>query len=86
VLEQSLVAGNGQFDGFDLFFPRTALQHLGDRAEALAGFNRAARWFRDHPNLRPEYFTELASSRAEAELVSAFSAGELPDDVFDRPR
>jgi hypothetical protein len=82
VLEQSLAAGKGQFDAFDLFFLAMARHRLGDRAAARADFDRAAWWVKDHPHLDPQHLAELSAFRTEAEAVLAGPSGELPEDVF----
>ena len=85
-LEKSLKAGQGQFDGFDLFFLAMAHHRLGDREEARRCLDRAIEWM-GHPGpLAADQAKELAAFRAEAESVLAGPTGELPDDVFDRPR
>jgi tetratricopeptide (TPR) repeat protein len=84
-LEQSLKAGRGQSDGFDLLFLAMAHHRLGHREEARACFDRAARWLRDHQARDERSTQELAAFRAEAEAVLAGPAGELPDDVFAAP-
>ena len=85
-LEKSLKAGQGQFDGFDLFFQAMAHHRLGHREEARRCLDRAIEWM-GHPGpLAADQAKELAAFRAEAESVLAGPTGELPDDVFDRPR
>jgi hypothetical protein len=85
-LEKSLKAGQGQFDGFDLFFQAMAHHRLGHRGEARRCLDRAIEWM-GHPGpLTADQAKELAAFRAEAEAVLAGSLGELPDDVFDGPR
>jgi len=82
VLEQSLAAGKGHFDAFDLFFLAMARHRLGDRAAARADFDRALRWLKEHPNQAPHDLTELSGFRSEAEAVLAGPPGEMPADVF----
>ena len=84
VLEKSLEAGKGRFDGFDLFFLAMAHHRLGHRAEARRCLDRAIDWT-SHRSLSAQYAKELAAFRAEAESVLAGPIGELPDDVFEEP-
>ena len=84
-LDKSLAAGNGQYDGFDLFFLAMAHHRLGHREEARRSFDRALRWLQAQKNLAGQHAQELASFRAEAEKVLAGPAGEMPDDVFSGP-
>jgi WD40 repeat protein/tetratricopeptide (TPR) repeat protein len=81
-LEQSLAAGRGLTDGFDLFFLAMAHHRLGHRGEARACFDRALRWLGEPNHLNEQSTPELAAFRAEAEAVLAGPAGELPEDVF----
>jgi tetratricopeptide (TPR) repeat protein len=81
-LEQSLAAGRGRFDAFDLFFLALAHHRMGHRAEARSCFDRGVLWLGEHRNLDARSAQELAAFRAEAEAVLAGPAGELPDDVF----
>jgi tetratricopeptide (TPR) repeat protein len=83
VLEKSLVAGRGQYDGFDLFFLAMAHQRLGNRGEARRSFDRAIDWMNRASSMKPEEARELAEFRAEAEAVLAGPTGELPDNVFE---
>jgi hypothetical protein len=89
VLEQSLAAGKGQFDAFDLFALAMARHRLGQTIRARADFDGALRWRRDHPNpTRPGWSEELDAFQAEAEAVLDGPPAELPADVFgpERPR
>jgi serine/threonine protein kinase/WD40 repeat protein/Tfp pilus assembly protein PilF len=85
-LENSLTAGKGQADAFDLFFLAMARQQLGEIARARADFDRAVTWRRDHPNLSQQWTTELDTFQAEARAVLDVPVPELPDDVFARRR
>jgi hypothetical protein len=85
ILEQSLAAGKGEFDAFDLFFLAMAHHRLGHRDEAGDCFDRAAHWVREQEHLKPEHARELADFRSEAKAVLAGPPVGLPDDVFARP-
>ena len=86
ILDKSLKAGRGQFDGFDLLFPALAHHRLGHREEARRCLDRAIEWMGHPGRLTGDQAKELAAFRAEAESVLAGPTGELPDDVFDGPR
>ncbi len=61
-LEQSLVAGHGQYDGYDLYFKAMSHWQLGDKPQALACFDKAALWMeKNHATDE-----ELLRFRAEA--------------------
>jgi serine/threonine-protein kinase len=79
-LEKSLRLGNGQFDAFDLFFLAMAHARLGHTAEAGDCYDRAVRWWDGHKKLPAPYVRELASFRAEAEVILGSPA--LPSDPF----
>jgi serine/threonine protein kinase/WD40 repeat protein/Flp pilus assembly protein TadD len=82
-LEESLEAGRGQFDGFDLFFLAMAHHRLNRIESAKACLDRARRWSDTHrTSLSSRPTAELAGFRAEAESVLAGAAGELPARVF----
>ncbi len=84
ILEQSLAAGNGDFDGFDLFFLAMAHQKLEHAAKARGCFFRAIGWWSASKNLRAPLRAELTGFRAEAEEVLAVDLAEFPADVFAR--
>ncbi len=85
-LEESLRAGNGEFDAFDLFFLAMAHHRLGHRAIAHDCYDRAVRWVSKRKILDESYARELAEFKIEAAAVIAGPAVELPDDVFAGPR
>jgi WD40 repeat protein/tetratricopeptide (TPR) repeat protein len=82
VLERSLAAGRGEFDGFDLFFLAMAHRHLGHSNQAQTCFDRAVRWVESRQKLPPHYIQDLATFRAEAVALLAGPGGDLPADVF----
>ncbi len=84
-LEQSLQAGKGEFDAFDLFFLAMAHHRIGHGAAAKSCFERAVRWVQEHKNLDANHARELADFHAEAAAVLSVPAGELPDNVFAQP-
>jgi len=43
-LDRSLTAGHGQYDGYDLFFQAMAQWRLGNKPQALTGFDKAVEW------------------------------------------
>jgi tetratricopeptide (TPR) repeat protein len=81
-LEKSLSIGQGQSDGFDLFFMAMAYHYLGHCTEAGASFDRAVGWVNEHKSLTQQYSEELAAFRVEAEAVLADPPSVLPMDVF----
>jgi tetratricopeptide (TPR) repeat protein len=85
-LEGSLEAGHGRADAFDLFFMAMAHHRLGHRATAGECYARAVRWAAANHGLSSDRMTKLAAIRVEADAVLAGRAGDLPDDVFARPR
>ena len=82
ILDKSLEAGKGRFDGFDLFFLAMAHHRLGHRDEARRCLDRAITWVSGASSLSASYVKELAAFRAEAEAEAVLTK-ELPDDVFE---
>ena len=82
VLDQSLAAGKGEFDGIDLFVLAMARQKQGDASQARACFDQAVRWWGQRKSLPAQYISDLTAFRAESEGVLADSRAELPADVF----
>jgi WD40 repeat protein/tetratricopeptide (TPR) repeat protein len=89
-LEQSLAAGAGQSDAFDLFFLAMAHHQLGHREEARGCYERAVRWldrFQTHrANEKPSTFwneLEIRYLRSEAEALILYDP-IFPADPFAR--
>jgi WD40 repeat protein/tetratricopeptide (TPR) repeat protein len=85
-LGNSLKAGEGQFDGFNLFFLAMAHHRLGHRAQSRSCFDCAVRWLAEQRSLSGQQAQELAKFRAEAESLLDQPEGELPTEVFSRPQ
>jgi tetratricopeptide (TPR) repeat protein len=86
VLEKSLKAGQGRYDGFDLFFLAMAHHRLGHRGEERRCLDHAIEWMSRASSMSAQESKELSAFRAEAESVLAGPIGELPDDVFEEPK
>ena len=85
-LEQSLAAGQGHSDAWDLFFLAMAHHRLGHGEQGRACFERGLRWIHDQKALSDQHAKELAAFRAEAEAVLANSGALLPAQVFAEPK
>jgi tetratricopeptide (TPR) repeat protein len=77
---QSLRAGRGQSDAYDLFMLAMAHARLGHTTEGCSCYERALQWWRGRKGLSSMAVRELSVFRAEA--AAALSIADLPDDPF----
>ena len=70
-LEQSLAAGRGESDAFDLYFMSICHSRLKDEVKARECFQRATAWVAAQSDLSANHLAELKQFRAEAEAELA---------------
>jgi WD40 repeat protein/tetratricopeptide (TPR) repeat protein len=76
ILEQSLEAGKGQSDAFDLFFLALCHHRLGEVTKAKDCYRRAVQCFEEHRGkLTPAHVEELNQFQTEADDVLAQPPG-----------
>ena len=85
-LARSLEAGRGQDESVDLYFMAMAHQRLGYPEKARDCYERANRSLEGRKGLSPARASRLSAFRAEAKAALAEPAGELPGEVFAKPR
>lgn len=82
-LNQSLSAGGGPEDGFDLYFIAMCLARMGRWNEGITTLAKAMHWFRSiEPSLPDNFRSELTLIDAEASEVLTEAAPPLPVRVF----